>query len=77
MRRCHSRPSCANHRLRGVDERGRALQAGRQGTLRLLSAAPERFASDAFLDLLRQMPIARFVVDEAHCVSAWAPAGKR
>ena len=36
-----------------------------------LYVAPERFASDHFLSLLKGLPVARFVVDEAHCVSEW------
>ncbi len=63
--------AAALHSLLGADERREAWRRARAGSLRLLYAAPERFASDAFLDLLRQMPVARFVVDEAHCVSEW------
>ena len=39
--------------------------------LRLLYVAPERFASASFRRLLAEAPIARFAVDEAHCVSEW------
>jgi ATP-dependent DNA helicase RecQ len=52
-------------------ERARALDAARAGRLRLLYIAPERFASHEFARLLTDLRIARFVIDEAHCVSAW------
>ncbi len=42
----------------------------RAGRLRLVYVAPERFRSGAFLDALKSVKIARFVVDEAHCISA-------
>ena len=61
----------ALHSKLGAKERREAWRRARNGSLRLLYAAPERFASDVFLALLREMPVARFVVDEAHCVSAW------
>ena len=41
------------------------------GTLKLLYIAPERFSSPSFLDLLKQIKINFFVIDEAHCVSEW------
>ena len=53
------------------DARQDALRLARLGELRLLYVAPERFASDVFTRAVREIPVARFVVDEAHCVSEW------
>jgi ATP-dependent DNA helicase RecQ len=54
-----------------TDARRDVLRAAAAGELRLLYVAPERFASDQFLTLLRGLTIARFIIDEAHCVSQW------
>ena len=64
-------PAAALHSLATPAERRAAEAAMREGRLRLLYVAPERFASEAFRRLLAASPLARFAVDEAHCVSEW------
>lgn len=64
-------PSGALHSMLAADSRRDVLSAARAGRLRLLYVAPERFSSEPFLRLLGELQIARFVIDEAHCVSEW------
>ena len=39
--------------------------------LKLLYIAPERFAMPQFVELLRELPLSLFAIDEAHCISEW------
>ena len=55
----------------GAADRREVEAAVRNGGLDLLYIAPERLLSGSTLDLLAQVPVALFAIDEAHCVSQW------
>ena len=52
-------------------EVARVEQRLAEGGLRLLYVAPERFASERFMEMLSSLRIAMLAVDEAHCISQW------
>jgi RecQ family ATP-dependent DNA helicase len=54
----------------GEEETREALAQVREGA-RIVYCAPERFASNVFLEALSQRKIDLVAVDEAHCVSEW------
>jgi len=57
--------------MQDLDESQKIEEQLRAGEIKLLYVAPERLTNAYFLNLLHQLPINFFVIDEAHCVSEW------
>ena len=56
----------------GMDEGDAGRRwTGPRGEARIVYCAPERFASNVFLEALAQRRVDLLAVDEAHCVSEW------
>ena len=63
--------AAAIHSQMEAGEQRDALAAPLGGRLRFLYVAPERLATPRFEERLAELAVARFVVDEAHCISGW------
>jgi ATP-dependent DNA helicase RecQ len=52
-------------------ERHEYVRDIRSGVIRLLFVSPERLIQTDLCDLLRQIDVRTFAIDEAHCISQW------
>ncbi len=52
-------------------ERSAATREIQNGAIRLLFVSPERLVMPSFQELLQQLQIRTFAIDEAHCISHW------
>jgi len=57
--------------MQDLEESRKIEQQLRAGEIKLLYAAPERLTNGYFLNMLHDLTINFFVIDEAHCVSEW------
>ena len=64
-------PAACVHSQMTAGERREAMVRASAGELRFLYLSPERIGATGFLDALGRLKVARFVVDEAHCISSW------
>ncbi|HMD70507.1 MAG TPA: RecQ family ATP-dependent DNA helicase [Bryobacteraceae bacterium] len=64
-------PAAFINSAQAADEQRSLMRAAAQGAFRLLYLSPERLARADTVEWLRQVPVAFFAIDEAHCISEW------
>ena len=53
------------------DQEASAVARVRSGSSKLVFVTPEKLEDERFVNILRTIKVPLFVVDEAHCISAW------
>ena len=53
------------------DQEHAAMERIASGAMKIVFVTPEKLEDDAFVAILRKLTVPLFVVDEAHCISAW------
>ena len=54
-----------------AEQQSSVIRKARAGEYRMLYLSPERLSRPDSVDWLKQVPIAFFAIDEAHCISEW------
>ena len=53
------------------DQEAAAMRAIATGSMKIVFVTPEKLEDDSFVQTLQTLHVPLFVVDEAHCISAW------
>lgn len=64
-------PAAAINSSLGADEYRQVMQDFRNGELKIVYVAPERFGNEGFMRTLQGLNISLLAIDEAHCLSQW------
>src|SRR6202140_2841474 len=64
-------PAAVLNSTLAADAQAAVMGKARAGQYRLLYLSPERLARADTVGWLRQVPVAFFAIDEAHCISEW------
>ncbi len=64
-------PAAAINSSLGAEEYRQVMAAFREGELKLLYVAPERFGQEGFMNTLARTHVGLLAIDEAHCLSQW------